>query len=142
MLPTGPTAVIATSDPHGKLVGVHPDLVDTVQRILIAMAVLGWPMVVTDGVRTVEQQQAAYAQGRTAPGAIVTELDGIVKRSKHQVHDDGFGHAVDCAFLVHGEPSWDGHLPWQIYGAIAMRLGLHWGGTWSHPRDLPHVELP
>ena len=123
-----------------KLVGVHPDLVTAVLAINRVMTALGHPMRVTDGVRTADQQQHLYAQGRTAPGAIVTQADGVVHRSNHQRHDDGFGHAVDLCFLVEGKPSWDERLPWLAYGAVAMALGLTWGGTWTRP-DKPHVEL-
>ncbi len=137
-----PSSFAATYDPHGKLAGVHPTLVAKIGALAVALDAVGHPIVVTAGVRTTEQQQALYAQGRTEVGSIVTEDDGVVHRSNHQVHDDGFGHAVDCAFVVDGEPSWDPHLPWTIYGSLAMLIGLHWGGTWTTPHDLPHVELP
>lgn len=137
-----PTAVLQAADPHSRLPAVAPTLVDKVEQLLLAMAAIGFPMIVTAGVRSDAEQAALYAQGRTAPGSIVTEDDGIVHRSNHQVHADGFGHAVDCAFAVNGEPSWDPSLPWTLYGNIAMKLGLHWGGTWTTPHDLPHVELP
>lgn len=125
-----------------KLEGVHPVLVDKVTRILMASAELGFPMLVTDGVRTVMQQQALYAQGRTAPGKIVTYMDGVKRPSNHQPKADGFGHAVDCAFLVDGKPSWDAGLPWGLYGAMAKALGLTWGGSWKSIVDKPHIELP
>lgn len=125
-----------------KLAGVHHTLAEKVRRILAAMQLLGYPMMVTDGVRTVEQQQALYAKGRTTPGPIVTQLDGVLRRSKHQTRPDGFGHAVDCCFLVNGAPSWDDALPWQLYGQMARALGLVWGGAWTGFVDRPHVELP
>lgn len=124
-----------------KLAGVHPRLIVAVTRILNAMAELGFPMLVTDGVRTAAQQQALYAQGRGGPGKIVTHTDGVVKRSNHQLKDDGFGHAVDCAFLVDGKPSWDDAHPWALYGAMAKALGLVWGGDWKSIVDRPHIEL-
>lgn len=136
-----PALILSSADPHHRLDPVHPVLALKVQQILIAMHVLGFPMIVTAGVRTVEEQQALYAQGRTAPGAIVTEDDGVTHKSNHQVHEDGFGHAVDCAFLVENLPSWDPTHPWTLYGAVAMKIGLKWGGTWTTPHDLPHVEL-
>jgi peptidoglycan L-alanyl-D-glutamate endopeptidase CwlK len=124
-----------------KLEGVHPELVEKVQRVLAAMAALGYPMVVTDGVRTAAQQHALWQQGREKPGPIVTNADGVVKKSNHQPHEDGFGHAVDCAFVdEHGQPSWDDKWPWATYGACAQALGLRWGGTWAI-RDRPHIEL-
>ncbi len=125
-----------------KLVGVHPDLVVKVVRILTAMESLHLKMLVTDGVRSLEQQMALYAQGRTMPGRIVTNCDGVVKRSNHQPHADGFGHAVDLAFVLNGVPSWDSSLPWMLYGSMAQQQGLVWGGMFKTLVDLPHVELP
>lgn len=121
---------------------VAPPLRDGIPKILTAMAALGYPMLVTDTLRTAEEQAALYAQGRTTPGPIVTNADGIIKKSNHQAHSDGLGHAVDCAFLVNGQPSWDARLPWKTYGACAEALGFIWGGAWNSLHDLPHVELP
>lgn len=120
---------------------VHPLLLDKIGSIMIAMRELGFPMKLVSGVRTAEQQQELYAQGRTKPGPIVTYLDGVKKKSNHQVKEDGFGHAVDCAFLENGKPSWSLNLPWKLYGEMAKTLGLKWGGDWKRFTDLPHVEL-
>jgi peptidoglycan L-alanyl-D-glutamate endopeptidase CwlK len=130
-----------------KLDGLHPDLREKIEKILAAMAALGFPMVVVEGLRSAERQQALYAKGRTAPGNIVTYLDGVKKRSNHQVKADGFGHAVDCAFLktnAEGQPSvsWDLKNPWKVYGLMAETLGLVWGGKWTKLVDMPHVESP
>lgn len=124
-----------------KLLGVHPDFAILVQRLLNVMALLGHPMIVTDGLRTTEQQQLLYAQGRTAPGHIVTQADGVSVRSNHQMHTDGYGHAVDCAFLVDGAPSWNDALHWRLYGEVGKALGCKWGGDWHTP-DRPHLEYP
>lgn len=130
-----------------KMAGCHPDLIAKLGKVLTAMAALGFPMMVTDGVRTFAQQQALYAQGRSAIGGVVTNADGVPKEqgghgvSNHQLKLDGFGHAADCAFLVDGVPSWDTRLPWKAYGAAAVAVGLTWGGDWQSLRDLPHVEL-
>ena len=124
-----------------KLAGVHPTLVGRVVKLLAAMEGLGHPMCVTDGVRTAAEQAALYAKGRTAPGRIVTNADGVHTLSNHQPKADGYGHAVDCCFLLNGRPSWAASHPWQTYGAQAQALGLEWGGTW-HFVDLPHVQLP
>jgi hypothetical protein len=125
-----------------KLRGVHPKLVEIVTGIIRAMHERGYTMTVTDGVRTVAQQQALYAKGRTAPGGIVTNADGIVKKSNHQPHSDGLGHAVDMCFVVNGQPSWDASLPWSLYGQIAKNEGCVWGGDWHSISDRPHIELP
>ena len=120
-----------------KLVGCHPALEPLIDKVLAAMAALGYPMLVTDGMRTRSQQQALYAKGRTAPGPIVTYRDGVVKESLHQS-----GRAVDCCFIVAGHASWDHRLPWKAYGACAESLGAVWGGSWKGSLvDLPHVEV-
>lgn len=135
---------MANSD---KLAGVHPDLIARVTRVLAAMSALGFPMFVVSGVRTDAEQLALYHQGRTTPGKIVTNCDGVIKRSNHQTHSDGLGHAVDCAFvdnkLTVEDETWSPNSPWSAYGALAKAVGLHWGGDWvSSLNDRPHVELP
>ena len=125
-----------------KLAGVHPSLISAYTKIFDAMASLGFDLRVTDGLRTVAQQQALYAKGRTAPGNLVTNADGVIKRSNHQAHEDGFGHALDCTFFVNGVPSWDEKLPWKLYGEMAKSLGCKWGGDWVGLVDKPHIEWP
>lgn len=120
---------------------LHPKFRDGMPKILAAMAALGFPMILTQGLRTNAQQEALYAQGRTAPGPVVTRDDGEIHKSPHQEQSDGFGHAVDCAFLVNGQASWDLHLPWATYGACGKALGFKWGGDWITFPDRPHLEL-
>ncbi len=131
-----------------KLLGVHPVLIAKVQAIIAAMGELGFVMLVTDGVRTVQDQQRLFAQGRTAPGRIVTQADGVENRSNHQPHADGLGHAVDMTFVgPGGHPIWDDLSPWNLYGEMCKALGLRWGGDdpafiAAHMIDRPHLELP
>lgn len=129
-----------------RLNGVHPDLADKIQLILEVMERIKAPMFVTDGVRTEEQQTRLYQQGRFGnPGKIVTNLDGITRRSNHQVKPDGFGHAVDCAFQddpnTEKIETYDPKQPWNIYGELGEHFGLTWGGRWKSPFDQPHLEL-
>lgn len=125
-----------------KLKGCHPLFIAAVTKVIDAMSALGFPMIVTDGVRTTAEQQVRYAQGRTTSGPIVTNADGVYRKSNHQVQSDGYGHACDCAFLdLNGQPSWDIKFPWRTYGACAEALGLAWGGGWVTLHDLPHIEL-
>jgi peptidoglycan L-alanyl-D-glutamate endopeptidase CwlK len=122
-----------------KLAGVHPALVEKVGRVLAAMEALGFPMFVVQGVRGTDEQRDLYEQGRSRPGKIVTNCDGIHKKSNHQVKDDGLGHAVDLAFR---DDPWGERMPWAAYGECAKALGLVWGGDWVAFKDRPHVELP
>ena len=94
-------------------------------------------MRVTQAVRTAEQQAVLFAQGRTTPGPIVTNCDGVVKKSRHQPAADGYGHAVDCAFI--GPTPFVG--PWKLYGEMGKALGLVWGGDFNTIIDKPHLEM-
>lgn len=94
-------------------------------------------MRVTDGLRTVQEQNDLYAQGRTAPGRVVTNARG--GSSWHN-----YGLAADITFMDEaGTPHWNTNGEyaqlWQRYGRTAEGHGLEWGGDWRF-QDLPHVE--
>ncbi len=135
---------------EARLVGIHPELAEKIRLILQAMELLGWPMLVTAGLRSASEQAALYAQGRTAPGGIVTNADGVLKKSNHQAADDGLGHAVDCAFLIDGVDhdgeyetvTWNAQpLRWDLFGAMVENFGLKWGARFTGLVDRPHAEL-
>ena len=133
------------TDPEPMLANIHPLLVERIGRVLDAMGILGYPMKIVQGLRTVAQQQALYAKGRTEPGPIVTNADGVRIPSFHQARTDGLGHAVDCAFV--GPEPFAEHWPWHVYGACVKVVGLTWGGEFkARPGfpagpDRPHAEL-
>jgi peptidoglycan LD-endopeptidase CwlK len=91
---------------------------------------------ISRSLRTWPQQDALYAQGRTAPGLVVTYA-----RGGESFHN--FGLAFDIELLDStGRPTWDARLPgWSIAGELGVGLGLRWGGHWKRSRDLPHFEL-
>ena len=129
-----------TDRDRARLVGVHPDLVRALVEVFDELDAEHAPMFIVQGVRTVAEQQALYAQARTIAGQIVTMKDGTTHRSNHQPHTDGLGHAVDSAFL--GPQPFDPRHPWERYGLALEARGLIWGGRWRHPYDAPHAELP
>jgi peptidoglycan L-alanyl-D-glutamate endopeptidase CwlK len=133
-----------------RLRDIHPRLVAIILTILDVMEVLGRPMFVVSGARTAAEQFALYQRGRTfvdgvwrKTGDTVTNCDGTVKRSDHQVDPDGYGYAVDLAFVddpdTTAAETWTG--PWNLVGTIAEHLGASWGGRWTDPVDKPHVYL-
>lgn len=75
-----------------NLKGVHPDLAKVMRA---ANATSPIPFIIIWGVRLTEEQQKLYAKGRTEAGKIVTQCDGVIKKSEHQIKEDGYGHAVD-----------------------------------------------
>ena len=126
--------------PVDRRQGLNPQLLERVDRVLAAMGALGFPMKIIQGLRTTEEQQALFAQGRTKPGKKVTNCDGVRNKSNHQAAEDGLGRAVDCAFVKGGLVVWEG--PWDAYGAAGKAVGLRWGGDFKSLPDRPHMELP
>lgn len=93
----------------------------------------GFPVKVTATLRTPEEQDELYAQGRTAPGRIVTQASG------HQSYHVS-GRAFDVVFILDDGRTVDWNGPWEDLGAIGEGLGMEWGGRWHHP-DRPHFQL-
>lgn len=121
-----------------KLIGNKPanGLVPLMQRkidlVLEEMKLLGYEMRVTQGYRSIEEQNALYAQGRTTPGLIVTKA-----RGGDSFHN--YGVAADFVFRKEGY-----NVPenlWLTFGTIAKKHGLEWGGDWTSFIDKPHLQL-
>jgi len=85
-----------------NLKGVHPSLIKVIMRAYqITDQDFG---VVAKAVRTQEEQDKLYAQGRFGnKGPIVT----WTTKSKHITQKDGYGHAVDLTAFVGPDISWD-----------------------------------
>lgn len=91
----------------------------------------GMPLILTQTYRTIEEQNALYAQGRTKPGKIVTNAKGGQSLHNWRV-------AFDVCFLVGKKASYTGD--WKKLGLIAQKLGLEWGGNWTSFPDKPHFQ--
>lgn len=95
------------------------------------------PLWINETLRPFARQRELYAQGRTAPGPIVTNAKP--GRSYH-----AFGLALDCYPMdKDGDPifDFDPHLPpWPRVVQLAKMSGLAWGGDWRTIRDYPHFE--
>lgn len=121
-----------------RLRGVNADLVRIVE-----LAHERIPLMVIEGLRTVERQADLYAQGRTKPGKIVT----WTMASKHID-----GKAVDIAPLP---LDWsNAQAFYALAGAVfavaqSLNIGIRWGGDWNGngrfgergESDLVHFEL-
>lgn len=127
-----------------RLSGLHPVVRQATERLIERSFAAGVPILITQGLRTIAEQDALYAQGRTKPGNIVTNARGGY--SNHN-----FGVAIDFALLLPDgrSVSWntlrDGDkdsLPdWSEVVDIAKALGFEWGGDWRSFKDMPHLEM-
>lgn len=103
---------------------------------------------IVQGLRTIAEQNALYAQGRTTKGNIVTNAKG--GSSYHN-----YGLAIDFAILIdkdgngtYDELSWDikkdndkdGVADWLEVVKVFEAAGWEWGGRWSSIKDYPHVQ--
>ncbi|OZY86117.1 peptidase M15 [Cellvibrio mixtus] len=88
---------------------------------------------VISGLRTYDEQNALYAQGRTAPGNKVTNARGGY--SNHN-----FGIAFDIG--VFDGSKYLGDSPkYKAVGILGTEIGLEWGGNWKTIVDQPHYQL-
>lgn len=123
-----------------RLKGVDEQLVNIVKR---AIEISEVDFTVLEGVRTLERQRELYAQGRTAPGKIVT----WTMKSRHIE-----GKAVD---LVPYPLDWndldkfDKIKNAMFQAAREQDVNLRWGADWDGDGkyrekgeyDSPHFEL-
>lgn len=108
----------------------------------------GLSAAVGEVLRTTEDQKATYARGRSMPGKIVTNRDGVSSISNHQsqeIHGETCSHAVDINVFgdegkryLGGEG--DAHWYYALIG-LSICQGVQSGGDWAHP-DFPHLYCP
>ena len=103
-----------------------------------------YQFIITSGYRTIDEQQKLYAQGRNESGKIVTNIDGINKKSNHNYFPS---RAFDIAIIIEDKVTWDIQY-YKIVAqhikdtAIKMGFKIQWGGDWEgNFKDMPHFEL-
>jgi peptidoglycan L-alanyl-D-glutamate endopeptidase CwlK len=98
---------------------------------------------IVQGLRTIQEQDALFAKGRTAPGPKVTNARG--GQSYHN-----FGLAFDIALLIDGKTiSWDtakdydndNVADWMEFVKLAEAAGFEWGGHFKSIIDKPHFQM-
>lgn len=120
-----------------NITDLHPKLQEKVQ--LLATKCKEQELIIGIGecLRTVEEQDALYAQGRTKPGNIVTNAKGSTYSSQHQ-----WGVAFDF-YRNDGTGAFnESDQFFERVGAVGKSLGLGWGGDWTSMKDRPHLYLP
>jgi LysM repeat protein len=122
-----------------RLRQLHP-IVATRGRSMIDLAAhAGLGLLVTQGLRTSEEQDVLYAKGRTVPPIgkqfVVTNARG--GQSWHN-----FGLAFDIVVLdALGKNDWDvSHPGWAKAAELGKSVGLEWGGDWKGFKDMPHFQ--
>ena len=103
------------------------------EAFIAAAKAKGIDLLVTSTYRDNESQDALYAQGRTAPGNIVT-------RAKAGQSWHNWRCALDVVTLVNGKAIWDDQAMWKQVGEIGKSCGLEWAGDWVTFKEFPHFQ--
>ena len=91
-------------------------------------------IIVVQGLRTFAESDALYAQGRTAPGSIVTKA--AAGQSYHN-----YGLAFDFAMVTDGRDDDTVGPNWMKVVSIMESFGMTWGGNFPEGfHDNPHFE--
>lgn len=93
--------------------------------------------------RTKDQQKGLWDVGRSLSGKIITNCDGEISVSKHQIWEAG-----DLVLIKDGKLVWGRSAEYEWLGVVAEKEGLRWGGDWDQDGerdptdyDIYHVEL-
>ena len=108
------------------------DLICKARKHLALCECLGIDAKVISGYRSYAQQDALYAQGRTAPGSVVTKA-----RGGYSMHN--FRVAYDVG-IFDGEKYIEESPLYQVVGLLGEAVGLEWGGRWKF-QDEPHFQI-
>src|SRR6478609_736628 len=125
---------LATLDPAAQVI-FRP----FIQAAKEAAGKLGFEYTAIGGTRSWAEQDKLYAQGRTAPGKIVTQA-----RAGGSWHNFGialdFGVFRDGEYLDDSEPKTASRVHNAI-GKLAENFGIYWGGSWDGFPDEPHFQV-
>ena len=110
-----------------------PQVQPYARALVLKAAKAGITIKVISGLRTYEEQNDLYEQGRSKPGRIVTNARGGY--SNHN-----FGIAFDVG-VFEGTKYLDESPKYKAVGALGIELGLEWGGNWKSIQDEPHFQL-
>tara|TARA_R110000772_G_scaffold3256_3_gene11771 strand:+ start:9506 stop:9925 length:420 start_codon:yes stop_codon:yes gene_type:complete len=117
-----------------KIEDLHPIVQEKVKKFVDLCHENNIDLLITSTYRDAESQNSLYAQGRTAPGKIVTNAKAGQSWHNHRC-------AVDVVPLRTGKPVWDGKDPvWKDVGRLGKEAGLEWAGDWVKFKELAHFQ--
>lgn len=122
---------------------LHPAIREEVLQLMNAAEKLlpeNCAIRIVQGLRTIAEQDALYAKGRTLPGKKVTNAKG--GSSYHN-----YGLAIDFCLLYdldgngsYEKLSWNVNNEWKTVALLFEDAGYEWGHRWSKLVDSPHLQ--
>jgi peptidoglycan LD-endopeptidase CwlK len=143
----------AAMDKRGKTTNLHPAFRQRLAMLADRLTARGMKALITDGVRTFEEQDDLFKKGRrNVPG------ESIVTNAKGGESNHNYGLAVDMYPVLPdatGRESVFTSIPnhssvefaraftgiQNAIGDEAEQLGLFWGARFSGIADTPHIQL-
>jgi peptidoglycan L-alanyl-D-glutamate endopeptidase CwlK len=126
-----------------RIAKIHPKLRSEAADILLEIQSKGIDIRITQGLRTIAEQDALYAQGRNG------DKRPKVTNAKGGSSMHNYGLAVDfCLLHKDGTISWsiteeldkDGKKDWMEVVEVFKSHGWTWGGDFKSILDTPHFE--
>lgn len=113
-------------DVRVRVIRLYQDMYANFQRLMRC----------THSLRSIDEQQALYNQGRKNNLQVVT-------RAKPMQSWHNYGCAIDSCFAgldpyLEKEDKDSATFAWSRYGSLGEAHGMKWGKNWH---DLPHLEL-
>jgi len=143
---TSNNEVLIDKPTQDRIALLHPKIRQEIEAIIkeANIALTGRASVrISQGLRTIAEQNALYAQGRT------DKTKKIVTNAKGGSSYHNYGIAVDVVLILDGKTaSWDDKTDfdgdkvsdWMEVVAIFKKYGYVWGGNFRSIKDSPHFE--
>lgn len=112
---------------------LEPPVQAAARALVHKAAGIGIEVKIINGLRTYAEQDTLYAHGRSKPGTIITDA-----RAGYSNHN--FGIAFDVG-VFDGKEFIGACSRYKAVAALALDLGLEWGGSWDSPAEEPHFQL-
>lgn len=142
-----------------RLIGLHPVVLAAATVLIERCYARGVPILITQGLRTIAEQNGLFAQGRTQAELNAAGLSSVkaqpdkpkVTNAKGGTSYHNFGLAIDFALLLPDgkQVSWDLKrdgdgdkvADWTEVVQEAKALGFEWGGDFVSIKDAPHFQM-
>ena len=139
---------------------LHPTVRDLAQKLLVRASDNGTPILITFTKRSIEEQEALYAQGRKPLAEVnlkrksvgltpITEQENkrIVTKARGGQSYHNYGLAFDVALIVGKRVVWESEDvnqnsvdDWEEVGKLGEELGLEWAGRWEKFKERAHFQ--
>lgn len=116
-----------------SLSDLHPKVAAMCSEFINRCKDAGIDVIITSTYRDAAAQNALYAQGRTAPGKVVTNA-----KAGQSFHN--WRVAFDFVPVVNGKARWNDTELFIRCGEIAEDVGLEWAGRWKKFKEMAHCQ--